>query len=511
MIKYRLQDIMDVSLFTARSINCAQELFYFKGIHINKDVLDMYCIRPIWRNYRKWYVNIDVEKGVEEDVAKEKLVTDFFDLYENEFQDTFVEFFAYVDANVDYFDEMYNSKDKPFGKTVTSGINPINEQINPDLNSTKLAQGITGQTIREVTMNGVAWKKALQSYFTPQRKREYINRFSWLFTKIFNEDCEVYETDIDKNGRYLLEGYDIVNVNVQEDITETLDITSNGEYNVRDYAKANVNVPNPSTGKLDITQNGRYGVAEYEEVDVMVEPPLDTIDITENGIADVSEYKRANVNVSTGIKDSSFFHTIYYKNPSIYYRELNNYTLYKLSNLKITSTFAQPIDFYCVEEPNITLKVDEYISISYYGSPVNKIGNYNSSNETAYTLCIFFNTNSKMEYKLAIIKYTTDQTIEFVKWLDNEDIYQPYSTTIGNSSWHNMIKLFTLTNYVMPSIKISCDSQQEGTTNYTTELRTQQYSSDIALTNTKYQYCALNFSYYTYINYDGRIIYEVYQ
>lgn len=170
-----------------------------------------YMLKPLWRKYQFTNANYNNnERGIEQ----------FKNDFANQLQDVCVEFYTYVKANVTHFEGLDKKQD--IVKQVNSIITPINAIINQTENDTEIASGTTAQNINTTLYNDSVWLSIFNTYMTPQRKGEMLNRFSWLFVlSYYDEDLiesEEYQLEVDENLA-MAEGNQVIEFNVSDDVS----------------------------------------------------------------------------------------------------------------------------------------------------------------------------------------------------------------------------------------------------------------------------------------------------
>ena len=149
--------------------------------------LTHFVCQPIWARFKRANINYDNnEEGIE----------DFLYNLGETFADSFNDFLTSTKAHIEYLTSFVDSDlpNTPFEKQIISSIMPINQKIDQELDATNLASGTTGQQTSEITQVGIAWRKALQRYYTPIYQKEFIDRFKWLFKLVFNAYYDYRET-----------------------------------------------------------------------------------------------------------------------------------------------------------------------------------------------------------------------------------------------------------------------------------------------------------------------------
>ncbi len=155
-----------------------------------EDGLTEYIFRPIWFRYLHTPIKFsNDEKG------KEAFLRNFC----NQLNEVVFDFYTYCKENIDYFMYQTNplNEGKPMSKSITSGINPINQNVDQAVDSTNLATGTSGQFITETVYNGVAWHKLVDAYFTPNRKTSLLKAFAWLFVTTYSPETK-YDDKIEE-------------------------------------------------------------------------------------------------------------------------------------------------------------------------------------------------------------------------------------------------------------------------------------------------------------------------
>lgn len=155
-----------------------------------EDGLTEYIFRPIWYRYLETPIKFsNDEKG------KDAFLRNFC----NQLNEVVFDFYTYCKENIDYFMYQTNplNEGKPMSKNITTGINPINQNIDQAVDSTSLASGTGSQFINETVYNGVAWHKLVDGYFTPNRKTALLNAFQWLFVSVYSPETK-YDDKIEE-------------------------------------------------------------------------------------------------------------------------------------------------------------------------------------------------------------------------------------------------------------------------------------------------------------------------
>lgn len=170
-----------------------------------------YMLKPIWRKYQFTNANYNNnERGIDQ----------FKNDFANQLQDVCVEFYSYVKANISHFEGLDKKQD--IVKQVNSIITPINATINQTSNETEIASGTTAQNINATLYNDSVWLNIFNTYMSPQRKGEMLNRFNWLFVlSYYDEDLaesEEYQLEVDENLA-MGEGNQVIKFNVSDDIS----------------------------------------------------------------------------------------------------------------------------------------------------------------------------------------------------------------------------------------------------------------------------------------------------
>ena len=159
-----------------------------------EDGLTEYIFRPIWFRYLDTPIKFsNDEKG------KEAFLRNFC----NQLNEVVFDFYTYCKENIDYFMYQTNplNEGKPMSKNITTGISPINQNIDQTVDSTSLASGTGSQYISETVYNGVAWHKLVDAYFTPNRKTALLKAFQWLFISVYSPETK-YDDKIEEK-RYV--------------------------------------------------------------------------------------------------------------------------------------------------------------------------------------------------------------------------------------------------------------------------------------------------------------------
>lgn len=156
--------------------------------------LTSYVYNPIWLRYKDTPIKFsNDEKG------QDAFLRNFY----NQLSEVVFDFHNYAKENIEYF--LYQNdvtkQGKPMSKTVTSGIAPINQTIDQEVDSTNLASGTGSQFVSETVYNGIAWHKLVEGYFTPNRKTEMLKTFQWLFISVYSPETK-YDDKIEEK-RYV--------------------------------------------------------------------------------------------------------------------------------------------------------------------------------------------------------------------------------------------------------------------------------------------------------------------
>lgn len=170
-----------------------------------------YMLKPLWRKYQFTNANYNNnERGIDQ----------FKNDFANQLQDVCVEFYTYVKANITHFEGLDKKQD--IAKQVNSIITPINATINQTDNDTEIASGTTAQNINTTLYNDSVWLSIFNTYMSPQRKGEMLNRFSWLFILSYYEDylegTDEYILEVDENLN-MAEGNQVLEFNVSDDVS----------------------------------------------------------------------------------------------------------------------------------------------------------------------------------------------------------------------------------------------------------------------------------------------------
>ena len=152
--------------------------------------LNSYVYNPIWLRYKDTPIKFsNDEKG------QDAFLRNFY----NQLSEVVFDFHNYAKENIEYF--LYQNdvtkQGKPMSKNITSGINPINQTINQEVDSTNIASGTGSQFISETVYNGIAWHKLVEGYFTPNRKTEMLKTFQWLFISVYSPETK-YDDKIEQ-------------------------------------------------------------------------------------------------------------------------------------------------------------------------------------------------------------------------------------------------------------------------------------------------------------------------
>lgn len=148
-----------------------------------------YVCVPVWNKYRRSNIMFDNDK---------EGIKDFKNGLINTFYEVFTAFLTDTLHNIDFFNNLYGTKNTAFEKQVISSIMPINQKVNQSITGVNLASGTTGQQLSEIVQVNSAWNKAFELYFTPTKIGEHLNSFQWLFCFIINQYFDKLE-DEDKN------------------------------------------------------------------------------------------------------------------------------------------------------------------------------------------------------------------------------------------------------------------------------------------------------------------------
>ena len=156
--------------------------------------LTTYVYNPIWLRYKDTPIKFsNDEKG------QDAFLRNFY----NQLSEVVFDFHNYAKENIEYF--LYQNdvtkQGKPMSKTITSGIAPINQTIDQEVDSTNLASGTGSQFVSETVYNGVAWHKLVEGYFTPNRKTALLKAFQWLFVSVYSPETR-YDDKIEEK-RYV--------------------------------------------------------------------------------------------------------------------------------------------------------------------------------------------------------------------------------------------------------------------------------------------------------------------
>lgn len=264
-----------------------------------QDNFTNYMLKPLWRKYQ--YVNANYDDS---DSGRQQFKNDFA----NQLQDICVEFYTYVKANVKHFEGLDNKTD--LIKQVSSVVAPINDIIDQTATDTALAKGTTAQNIGTTLYNDSVWLSMFNTYMTPQRKGEMLNRFAWLFLIAYytgeKEEKEEYVLEV-TDTLNMRSGDQVIEFDVDEEITGVVVTIEKPTTMIPRNIVSGVNIGGVigsyegiiPEGTIDITTNGEVDVSTYEKANVNVEGivPTGTIELTENGDFYVGIYERANVNV----------------------------------------------------------------------------------------------------------------------------------------------------------------------------------------------------------------------
>lgn len=279
-----------------------------------QDNFKNYMLKPLWRKYQFVNANYsDTEKGQQQ----------FKNDFANQLQDVCVEFYTYVKANVKHFEGLDNKTD--LIKQVSSVVAPINDIIDQTATDTALAKGTTAQNIGTTLYNDSVWLSMFNTYMTPQRKGEMLNRFAWLFIVAYyvseDENAEeftleiteplemptgdqVIEFDVDEGLRYAVvtieKPYTLNSGNIKSGVNIGGVL---GSYEGPDVSDATASSDDILLGKVAYGDNyqrlvGTIPTYDYEGgEDISGIVPVGAININENGEYDVTNYAQANVNV----------------------------------------------------------------------------------------------------------------------------------------------------------------------------------------------------------------------
>lgn len=171
--------------------------------------LTHFVCQPIWSRYRRSNINFDND---------EEGITDFTtNLYEV-IADSFNHFLTSTKANIEYLVYYVDATkpNTPFEKQIISSIMPINQKVDQKLAESKLASGTTGQQLSEITKVGIAWRKALEQFYTPIYQQEFLNNFRWLFKMVFTEYYDYREEVKDGHNVYIAPG--LIDYNGHDDL-----------------------------------------------------------------------------------------------------------------------------------------------------------------------------------------------------------------------------------------------------------------------------------------------------
>lgn len=152
--------------------------------------LTTYIYMPIWLRYKDTPIKFsNDEKG------QDAFLRNFY----NQLSEVVFDFHNYAKENIEYF--LYQNdvtkQGKPMSKTITSGIAPINQKIDQEVDKTNLASGTGSQFVSETVYNGVAWHKLVEGYFTPNRKTALLKAFQWLFVSVYSPETR-YDDKIEQ-------------------------------------------------------------------------------------------------------------------------------------------------------------------------------------------------------------------------------------------------------------------------------------------------------------------------
>ena len=145
--------------------------------------LTTYIYMPIWLRYKDTPIKFsNDEKG------QDAFLRNFY----NQLSEVVFDFHNYAKENIEYF--LYQNdvtkQGKPMSKTITSGIAPINQKIDQEVDKTNLASGTGSQFVSETVYNGIAWHKLVEGYFTPNRKTALLKAFQWLFISVYSPETK---------------------------------------------------------------------------------------------------------------------------------------------------------------------------------------------------------------------------------------------------------------------------------------------------------------------------------
>lgn len=192
-LTFNLIDIYtDINTFITQMILVVNEML--DEDYILPTEFGVYIFTPIWRRFKN--SNACFENS-EEGIAS------FKDNFTNQIQEIGFDFFSWCKANIEYFKTITDdtNKNKSFSKQLSTGIYPINENLQQTATQTQFATGTTNQNIVEIISNGIGWYKASQQFMTPQKKNDMLNSFKWLFIKYSNATKNEYTVlEIDKTG-----------------------------------------------------------------------------------------------------------------------------------------------------------------------------------------------------------------------------------------------------------------------------------------------------------------------
>lgn len=239
-----------------------------------QDTLATYVYLPVWLRYVETPIKFtNDEKGIEA----------FKRNFCNQLNEVVLDFYTYCKENIDYF--LYQTdalnEGKPMSKNITTGINPINQTLDQEVDSTNLASGTGSQFISETVYNGVAWHKLVDAYFTPNRKTALLKAFAWLFVTTYSPETK-YDDKIEERREV-----DLSFVDEDENIIDVQEVYPSKTY----YTMSEVDINRPvelvpENIKKDVDIAGIVGTLETPLLDYLDYP----LDLTGDMDIEASDY-----------------------------------------------------------------------------------------------------------------------------------------------------------------------------------------------------------------------------